>query len=71
MGSQDQSEGRKDAMSDGALLPFGKSSPGGLTFTTSAELERKGVAMPPETLIAASSARRPRRPWLSPPNGLT
>ncbi len=60
MGSQGQSDGRKDAMSDGALLPFGKFSPGGLTFTTSAELERKGVAIPPRD--AACGIERPAAP---------
>ena len=60
MDGQVQSDGRKDAMSDGALLPFGKSSPGGLTFTTSAEVELKGVAMPPRD--AACGIERPAAP---------
>ena len=60
MDSQVQSDGRKDAMSDGALLPFGKSDREGSRSRRLPKRELKGVAMPPRD--AACGIERPAAP---------
>ena len=72
MDSQVQSDGRKDAMSD--VVPFSRLGSPHREGSRSRRLPKwssRESPCPPETLLAASSARRLRRPWLSPPNGLT